>query len=380
MATAAIRIDQPSHATQPTGVVGRARDDLELAGAITLRNGDNSGVVAWRWELLYRPTGSLASLTNPVLPTVTFTPDVEGTYRLRLTVNDGLVGEVATTVAVVRDVEGLRIPAAGETTEANFAINGAINTKGWHPDLEAYLVSLKTNTAVVYDIDFTDITPVAIADGNVVIEGKTWVAENVNAQTTTAQIGPTGLVFAHASGSSSELAGADTAPRIRIALSDLIDGYSTMSRYLFIVQWSWSVAPNQSGERFSFGIHGDPSSPSLSSSRRYVGASINYNSSGSIVVEAERDNTISGSRSLSAPIVALALDSVTEFAVFKASSWPTTIGDLAPVIAQRAQNLTAAGDYNVFSHPDNEFLFALAASGTTATHAVQIERLQIVRR
>jgi len=165
MATASIRIDQSTHTTTPIGVVGRARDDLEIAEQVTLRNGDDSGVYSWRWVLLARPTGSTAALSNPIAATATFTPDIVGTYRVRLTVNEGLLGEVDTTVAVVRDPDGLRIPAAGETTEANWLIGGSPNERGWHPDMEAYLAFLKTYTAqFVLDNIITDTFVAATVD------------------------------------------------------------------------------------------------------------------------------------------------------------------------------------------------------------------------
>src|SRR5690606_10675694 len=68
------------------------------------------------------------------------TPDVVGTYRLRLTVNNGARGETDVRVAIVRDSEGLRIPAAGEGEEANYPIgDGTLNDQGYWPDLSRLL-------------------------------------------------------------------------------------------------------------------------------------------------------------------------------------------------------------------------------------------------
>jgi len=51
---------------------------------ITLSNFDNTGVLGWAWTIIYRPIGSGAVLSSATSPTPTFTPDVRGTYLVRL--------------------------------------------------------------------------------------------------------------------------------------------------------------------------------------------------------------------------------------------------------------------------------------------------------
>lgn len=137
VATALITIDQPTHSTTPKGPVGRARKDLELGKAVVVRNTDNTDVTRWRWQLRDKPIGSTATISDPTAAQVTFTPDVEGSYRLTLSINDGGVGAIDTKIAAVETADGLRYPATGEqASEVNWLILGSTNTKGWGKDGE----------------------------------------------------------------------------------------------------------------------------------------------------------------------------------------------------------------------------------------------------
>lgn len=138
--TASIRIDQPANPTTPIGQPGRARDDLLLGLPVTLRNSDDTDVVRWLWTLLDKPLGSTSVLSATTSPQVTFTPDVEGSYLVRLAVNDGIAGQIDTKVAAVRTSLGVRYPATGETTSSvNWPANGE---KGWGKDAEQALRGL----------------------------------------------------------------------------------------------------------------------------------------------------------------------------------------------------------------------------------------------
>lgn len=130
MAAANIVIYQAANPT-PAGTAGRARDDLLAGSVCILSNQSNAGVYRHRWELLDRPEGSSAGIFNPGSPTPTITPDVPGTYRVRLTVNtgkrgpDGSDGEVQIRSLIVRDAAGFRPPAIRERVEeSNFSIGG----------------------------------------------------------------------------------------------------------------------------------------------------------------------------------------------------------------------------------------------------------------
>lgn len=145
MATAQIRIDQAANPA-PTGVAGRSRDDIVTGSAVVLVNTDNTGVTSWRWRIVARPPGSAAALSNPTAAAPSFTPDVEGTYLIELIVNEGrTAAERQRRIAAIRqDINGemCRIPAAGETTEANWLIGGVENPDGWQPDMVQLLTAL----------------------------------------------------------------------------------------------------------------------------------------------------------------------------------------------------------------------------------------------
>lgn len=78
-----------------TDLAGRALKG-EAGLPVTVENGDNTDVLSWVIELLYAPPGSgiatgvIASNANDSTPTTTFTPDVAGCYRVRLTVWDAI--------------------------------------------------------------------------------------------------------------------------------------------------------------------------------------------------------------------------------------------------------------------------------------------------
>ena len=140
MGFASIRIDQLTHPTVPIGQPGRARDDLVLGQPVTARNSDNTDVVRWVWALVDKPLGSVAVLSGTTVPQVTFTPDVPGSYLLRLSVDDGVAGQIDHKVAAVRDSVGHRYPATGEdASSTNWPGN---DSKGWGKDAEQILRGL----------------------------------------------------------------------------------------------------------------------------------------------------------------------------------------------------------------------------------------------
>lgn len=144
LGAARIIIDQ---ATLPPGVAGVSRDDGVIGQVVTLRNQDNTNISisagGWRW-VLYKPRTSAAVLSSPTSPSCTFTPDVDGTYRVTLEVNEGLKrSQKASAVLGVRSVGGFRYPAQGESTEANWtsAYTGNPNETGWWEDISDILRS-----------------------------------------------------------------------------------------------------------------------------------------------------------------------------------------------------------------------------------------------
>lgn len=427
MATASIRINQAANVS-PVGVAGRSRDDITAGDIVQLINADDTGVRSWRWRIVDRPEASTAALSSPVSAAPTFTPDEFGSYLIELVVNEGRTGEVDRRVVAVRDTLGLRVPAAGEAAEANWLIDGEPNDRGYQPEferirlllndiqtqtdiiddvvadvaaldtrvdaLEAADTALDTrvdalessvtalDSAIVYDLDFTAQPTNTLVDGTEVIAGLSWTAANIASRTTLAEItNGQGLRMTHVTGSTSQLASADTAPRISIALSSLIPGYSPILRYFFFVQYSWAVTPDAAGERFSLGIVGAATSPWPSSALRFAGATASYNATALAPThEGERTNTILNGQAPEQVVLGFSLDGPKGFTIWQATSMPTaTLSNIVPVAFQLSANATAGGDYDIFHYATGRFTLALAATGSAAVHSVVVTRLRIIR-
>lgn len=185
MAASKIRIDQSGHSTTPTGVPGRARDDIESGVQVQLHNQDNSGVRSWRWRIVDQPNITTPlSLSDPTAPNPTFTPNEAGTWLIELAVNEGRKGEVSRILVAVRDANGHRIPAAGERNEANWLnAAGVENPRGWQPDLRSLLAagaSAGGGWTEAYRLDFRDVftsqgtVDLNSAGASVTIDGVTW--------------------------------------------------------------------------------------------------------------------------------------------------------------------------------------------------------------
>jgi len=109
----------------------------------TFSNLDNTSVAGWFWELLDRPAGSAATLSSTTNPTTTITPDVPGTYLVRLTT----YFDSSRTLFDDSDEQGVgvrfttsftwRLPAARETQQ--FDAND-----GWKVELNAILTEIRT--------------------------------------------------------------------------------------------------------------------------------------------------------------------------------------------------------------------------------------------
>jgi len=120
MVQALITVNAVNGSNPPNGT------PLIINSLVGLDNVNTGGELTYLWEFLDRPEGSAAVFSNPAIQSPTFTPDVEGTYLIKLTVNRTLATEATNTVvaAVAQRRTNQRIPAAGETREAS-------TTRGW---------------------------------------------------------------------------------------------------------------------------------------------------------------------------------------------------------------------------------------------------------
>lgn len=148
--SAIMRANQPAGAGN--GSDGLARNDLWLNQPIVLLD---MGVLntSWLWELLDVPLGSVATLSTPTSSTSGFTPDVLGTYRLRLSTNGGGPGNEQVRVFRVRynnagvlQNRGYCLPALGEgyiegLAEANYTGN----TRGHEEPFRQFMADAAAN-------------------------------------------------------------------------------------------------------------------------------------------------------------------------------------------------------------------------------------------
>lgn len=114
-------------------VIG-SNTDLPINTAVQLDNVNIGGEVTYNWTILDQPPGTADTLSDATIQNPVFTPKKEGTYLIQLVVNQSLVDEQTDrVVTAVRQLKtGLRIPAAGETIQADPA-------DGWAADTNAYL-------------------------------------------------------------------------------------------------------------------------------------------------------------------------------------------------------------------------------------------------
>jgi len=133
MVTPQITINQVG---KTSGASGQSREDLALGQVVTVTDTAN-GAGSYNW-IFVPPVNSAVEALGLNTDTVTFTPDIAGTYLLYLNYNDQLsytvnaIGDFVTTQggAAVKLPNGYRIPGVGETTQyGTSGWAGAIDTK-----------------------------------------------------------------------------------------------------------------------------------------------------------------------------------------------------------------------------------------------------------
>lgn len=130
----ALPIIQSTQATPGAGTPGTGRNDLVLAEAVSLSDTEaaNSGA-SYIWTFDDLPIGSSAAFTGPLTATPSFTPDVEGSYRIKCLVNG--VDYTTEILAVPLPNTGSRIPSFNE--ELEYDESG--NAKGWHEAQDQFM-------------------------------------------------------------------------------------------------------------------------------------------------------------------------------------------------------------------------------------------------
>lgn len=113
---------------------------IDIGDVVTLGNEDDTGATAWVYELLSVPrTSALVPgiLSSGPSATTTFTPDVAGSYRIKLTVVKDGRATIQTRLAIVKTSRGwiLPPPRVG-AEELNYPDPVIANYLGWSPALE----------------------------------------------------------------------------------------------------------------------------------------------------------------------------------------------------------------------------------------------------
>lgn len=113
--------------------------NLPIDTIVQLDNQNSGGEITYTWSILDQPPGAADALSSVSVQNPFFTPKKEGSYLIRLIVNQGLPTEQEDRViAAIQQVKTLeRIPAAGETTEAD-------SSDGWATATNSYLRRIDT--------------------------------------------------------------------------------------------------------------------------------------------------------------------------------------------------------------------------------------------
>lgn len=128
----------PQASITVNGVPG-SNGALPINTVVNLDNQNSGGEVSYAWSILDQPPGAADNLSSTAVQNPTFTPKKEGSYLLRLVVNQGLPTEQeARVICAVLQLKTLeRIPAAGETTQLD-------SSDGWAAAMSAYLRRIDT--------------------------------------------------------------------------------------------------------------------------------------------------------------------------------------------------------------------------------------------
>lgn len=140
----------PPDATCPATVETTPLDTVTLMGSGV----DDGRVVAYRWDLVSSPMGSAARPPTPRDGMVaTFTPDIAGEYRIRLTVTDD-DGETGTCEFLVRAVatEGIRVEMFWDTDGTDMDTH-LLRPEGtsWFDDNDCYYANCNETSGAVLE-------------------------------------------------------------------------------------------------------------------------------------------------------------------------------------------------------------------------------------
>jgi lysophospholipase L1-like esterase len=90
---------------------------------------DNDSIVSYKWSVIEKPDGSLADIKNNSGMITEITPDVEGRYRIGLTVNDGIYNSIV-CVKIINVKESNTVPVANAGPDRNIPTKEFVSLDG----------------------------------------------------------------------------------------------------------------------------------------------------------------------------------------------------------------------------------------------------------
>jgi hypothetical protein len=126
--------ESPSTGTNTAPVANAGSSQVVTAGTVVTLNGGgssdaNGDQLTYSWSFASRPAGSTATLAGATTSAPTFTPDVAGTYVASITVNDGQINSVASTVSINATTANAA-PVANAGSPQNVLIGAVVTLNG----------------------------------------------------------------------------------------------------------------------------------------------------------------------------------------------------------------------------------------------------------
>src|SRR5687767_5086444 len=172
-------------ASGQSGLVANAGPDqsgMFVGDTVNLTGAASVGATTYAWSIMKRPSGSLATLTNPTSVTPSFVPDRGGSYTVRLTVGNGITTAFDTVVIITAN----RPPTANAGADVTGTVGKAVPLSGLgssDPDLNklTYLCAVVTsppasrsvlstknaaNTSLTLDRPGTYVVELTVRDGH----------------------------------------------------------------------------------------------------------------------------------------------------------------------------------------------------------------------
>ncbi|MBE0598137.1 MAG: hypothetical protein IH614_12785 [Desulfuromonadales bacterium] len=173
-----VSITAETHNSAPVANAGPDQN-VATGSLVTLHGGGadaDSDLLTFAWALVSRPATSAASLSDPTAARPTFIADVDGTYLLSLTVDDGTVSSQSDYVTITAETHN-SAPTANAGPDQNVATGSLVTLHGDGADADGDLLTFAwalvsrpaTSTASLSDPTAAQPTFIADVDGTYVL-------------------------------------------------------------------------------------------------------------------------------------------------------------------------------------------------------------------